>query len=303
LSSIPYLEVKDFTDLIVRIGREDRDLDTSNQRMDSYIKELQFIEKKRWELRTLEIVILIFLTSTVIILSILEQKFLTLFFLLLLTTLFSIYIITKEKELKSLNRSLTNEQFKNIEERIRSTSLKERLKEVVLLYRVGRISISQSRLQHKLDKILSLACKLVKADRGSIMLSNEKAGIFVIASSIGIDLDLLKVRPQKIGEGVAGWVLENRTPLILTGKVEDKRFKNFIEKRDDISSSISLPIRLKGKTIGVLNLSYMSGSERTFTERDVRILSLFARYISIAIEQTQLSMGKHFIYPPTLTDR
>lgn len=264
--------------------------------MDNYIKELQTIEKKRWELLGLEIVILVLLTSAVIILSILEQKFLTLFFLVLLTTLFSVYVISKEKELKRLNATLSDEQFKNIEERIRSASLKGRLNEVVFLYRVGRISISRLRIQRKLDKILSLACNLVKADRASIMLPNEKAGIFIIASSIGLDINLVKTDPQKIGEGVAGWVFENKTPLILTGKVEDGRFKNFIKKTEEISSAISLPIKLKGKVIGVLNLSYISGTEKIFTERDLRLLSLFVRYISTAIEHTQLSLSKQSIH-------
>lgn len=259
--------------------------------MNDYTKELQAIEKKRWELLSLEIIILAFLAITVIVLSVIEQKFLNLFFLLLLITLFSLYIVSKEKELKKLNLSLTREQFKNIEERIRSSSIRERLKEVVMLYKVGRICISRLSLQKKLDKILSIASRHVKADRASIMLSNEKTGNFVIASSIGIDPNLLKSTTQKIEEGVAGWVCKNKTPLILSGKIDDSNFKNFIKKTTEINSSISLPLKIKGKTIGVLNLSYLRSTDRIFTEHDLRILSLFGRYISTAIEQTQMSVN------------
>lgn len=266
--------------------------------MADYLKDLKAIEKKRWELLSLEVVIITFLTTAVIVLSILEHKFLTLFFLGLLTTLFAVYIISKEKELKKLNTNLTEEQFKNIEERIRSTSLQERLREVMLLYRVGRITVSSLTLQRKLDKILYIAYSFVKADRASIMLVNEKGekgekgGNFIMASSIGIDADLLKMPPQKIEDGVAGWVCEHKAPIILSGKVDDQRFKNFKEKDSDITSSISLPVKLKGKAIGVLNLSYMKGTDRVFTEHDLRILSLFSRYISTAIEHTQLAMKK-----------
>ncbi len=260
-----------------------------------YIKELQAIEKKRRELLSLEVGILVLLTTAVIVLSILEQKFLTLFFLGLLTALFSIYIISKEKELKRLNNTLTEEQFKNIEERIRSASLKERLSEVVVLYRVGRISVSLLTLQRKLDKILSLAFHLVKADRASIMLPNEKVGTFIIASSIGLEKEIVDAKSPKIGEGVAGWVFENKTPLILFGRVEDSRFKNFVQKTSEINSAISLPIKLKGRVMGILNLSYLKGTERAFTERDLRVLSLFARYISTAIEHTQLHLNKQLV--------
>ena len=122
--------------------------------MEEYVKELKTIEKKRWELLSLELLILGFLTSAVIVLSILEQKYLTLFFLGLLTTLFSIYIINKEKEFKRLNANLTEEQFKNIEERIRSASVKERLNEVVLLYKVGRIGLQRGIWQCPVRKSL-----------------------------------------------------------------------------------------------------------------------------------------------------
>ena len=264
--------------------------------MDKYLKNLQAIEKKRVELLSLEIIILVFLTVSVIVLAVLEQKYLTLFFLGLLSILFSLYIISKEKELKRLNTSLTEEQFKNIEERVRSASLQDRVKEIILLYRVGRITVSNLSLQKKLDKILYLAMKLVKAGRASIMLPNEKAGIFIIASSIGIDMNMVRVIPQKLEEGVAGWVYQNKSPLILSGNVDGDRFKNFIDKASQINSAISLPIKLKGKVIGVLNLSYTKSTDRLFTEHDLRELSLFSRYISTAIENTQLSFKKQLIH-------
>ncbi len=264
--------------------------------MNDYIKDLKVIEKKRWELLSLELIVLSFLTIAVIVLSLLEQKYLTLFFLGILSALFSAYIINKQRELKKLNTHLTDEQLKNIEERMRTASIQERLKEVTLLYRVGRITVSSLTLQKKLDKILLLAHNLVKANRASIMLINEKMGTFVVASSIGIDLDVIRNSPQKVDEGVAGWVCEHRTPLILSGKVDDDRFINFREKPENINSATCLPIKLKGKVIGVLNLSYMDSMERVFTEHDLRLLSIFARYISTAIEHTQLSLKKQMVH-------
>lgn len=264
--------------------------------MENYINELKTIEKKRWELLSLELIILAFLTAAVIVLSIFEQRYLTLFFLVLLTTLFSLYIINKEKELKKINTNLTEEQFKNIEERVRSASVKERLNEVALLYRVGRISVSSLTTQRKLDKILYLAFSFVKANRASIMLPNEVTGNFIIASSIGFDENILINSEQKVEEGVAGWIFKSKTPLILTGNIEDNNIKNLAHRTDKINSSICLPIKLKGKVIGVMNLSYMKGTDRVFTEHNLRLLSLFARYIATTIDHAQLSIKKQLIH-------
>ena len=264
--------------------------------MSERLKDLTIIEKKRWELLSLEILVLSFLTATVIILSLLEQKYLTLFFLILLTTLFSAYIINKQRELKKLDAELTEEQLRNIEEKMRTASLQERLKEVTILYRVGRITVSSLTLQKKLDKMLFLASGIVKAHRASIMLINERMGNFIVAASIGIDVDIIRAHPQRVDEGVAGWVCENRSPLILSGRINDDRFHNFREKHEDIFSSICLPIKLKGKVIGVLNLSYLNEIEGVFNEHDLRLLSIFSRYISTTIEHTQNSLKKQMVH-------
>ncbi|OHE60439.1 MAG: hypothetical protein A2Z47_12460 [Thermodesulfovibrio sp. RBG_19FT_COMBO_42_12] len=264
--------------------------------MNEPLKDLNKIEKKRRELLSLELLVLSFLTVSVIILSLLEQKYLTLFFLIILTTLFSAYIINKQRELKKLDADLTEEQFRNIEERMRAASLQEKLKEVTLLYRVGRINVSSLTLQKKLDKMLRLAYNMVKAHRASIMLINERMGNFVVASSIGIYPDIIGAHPQRVDEGVAGWVCKHKTSLILSGRVNDDRFYNFKKKSDDISSAICLPIKLKGKVIGVLNLNYLNEQERVFNEHDLRLLSFFARYISTTIEYTQISLKKPLVH-------
>ncbi len=254
------------------------------------------IEKKRLELLSLELLVLSFLTFSVLVLSLLEQNYLTLFFLIIMTTLFSAYIISKQRELKKLDAVLTEEQLRNIEEKMRTSSLQERLIEMTLLYRVGRITVSSLTLQKKLDKMLYLAYRMVKAHRASIMLINERMGNFVVASSAGIYPDIIKVQSQRTDEGVAGWVCEHRTPLILSGRVNDDRFHNFREKHEDLSSSICLPIKLKGKVIGVLNLSYLHEQDRVFTEHDLRLLSIFARYISTTIEHAQNSLKKQMVH-------
>ena len=262
-----------------------------NQSLNNFNK----IEKKRWELLSLVLLILSFLTISVIVLSLLDQKYLTLLFLFILTALFSVYTISKQRELKKLDSDLTEEQFRNIEERLKTASMQDRLKEVTMLYKVGRITVSSLTLQKKLDKMLQLAYNMVNAHRASIMLINERLRNFVVASSIGTYPDSVRVNPQRIDDGVAGWVCEHRTPLILSGKVNDDRFQNFQDKTEDISSAICLPIKLKGQVTGVLNLNYTYEQKRVFTEHDLKLLSIFARYISKSIEHTQISLKKQLI--------
>ena len=48
------------------------------------------------------------------------------------------------------------------------------------------------------------------------------------------------------------------------------------------------PYKIKRKGYRCSEFKLLSWSERVFTEHDLRLLSIFSRYISIAIEHTQL---------------
>lgn len=122
------------------------------------------------------------------------------------------------------------------------------------------------------------------------MLLDDHCENFVIASAQGLHPDWMK-KPQKATEGVAGWVLKTGEALLLSGKVRDNRFTNFVEKEVNINSSMCAPLRLYEKVIGVLNCTVVGDNKKNFTEYDLKLLSVFAQYAAIAIENAQLRIS------------
>lgn len=121
-----------------------------------------------------------------------------------------------------------------------------------------------------LDEILKFLCDKTGANRGSIMLYDKKEKVLKVAMSYGIDRVLWDFIKIPVGEGIAGKVLENKKPMIITGSPDDKTFKK-IRRREDIKSAICVPLIKDDEAVGVINLSSNSNLN-AFSEKDLDFL-------------------------------
>jgi len=138
--------------------------------------------------------------------------------------------------------------------------------------------------QKALDTILRAAMEVFLADRGSIMLVNETNQTLVIASSVGIKSEVLTTSNPKIGEGIAGYVVQTGEALLLPPKINTDQYKNFEIKATQLRSGICAPLRSRSKVIGVINYAIVDSRKRLFTEYDLKLLSVFAQYATLVIE-------------------
>lgn len=245
------------------------------------------IEKKRQELWIIAITVIIAYSTSVIALSyFLQSKGAFIIFLGIFSVLFCLYIVDKERRLMELNRQLRTEELQTLEQEVTISLLNTKLKEISSLHKAIEAVSLEKEPQMALDKLLKSVLGLFNVSRGSIMLIDKKGETLVVAASSGIKKEFFK--PQKIEEGVAGWVARTGEPLLLPGKIKEGRFDNFIEKEADIISSLCVPLTLHDKIIGVLNCSSLSDDRHIFTEYELELLSVFAHYASVALENAQL---------------
>lgn len=125
--------------------------------------------------------------------------------------------------------------------------------------------------------IIDEASNLINAERGSVMLLDEKDNTLIIKAAFGGEAeDKLKLC---IGEGIAGDVMESGKAELINNAREDSRF---VAGRLEISSMLCVPMRSRERTIGVINMS--NGSDRLFTLDDLKLLRSMASYASLAIQ-------------------
>ncbi len=205
-----------------------------------------------------------------------------------------LYVIGKERHLKRLQAELVGElverQRQIVEEQQKSASFEERLQELTRLYRAISTVNSGTDPERTFETVLRAALELVGGDRGSIMLMEEGEELLVIVASQGLSDDVVTQTRRKLGEGVVGWVALNREPVLLSTKAhEDERFVGVMQMDAEIHFSMSVPLLLRNRVMGVLNLGIAPNQPKErFEEYDLRMATIFAQHASVAIENAGL---------------
>jgi diguanylate cyclase (GGDEF)-like protein len=133
--------------------------------------------------------------------------------------------------------------------------------------------------------ILEIAADLLGAAQGSIMLIDKNGETMHIVFTKGITLQVAQCLPLKVGKGIAGRVAQTGQPLLVNDVETDSRVAMMNRPRFKSKSLICIPLKLKEKVIGVLNLSDKAGLA-PFTDQDMQLLTSFANLASLMIERT-----------------
>ncbi len=121
----------------------------------------------------------------------------------------------------------------------------------------------------------------------TFMLVDEKEGLIKIRASQAISDEYLKKPPLKIDEGIAGKVVKTGQSVVMKDVREEPEYKNReIAAKEGMVSMLAVPMSVKGRVIGVLNI-YTAKPHR-FSEREIEILSSIANQSAIIIENTEL---------------
>ncbi|GAW66466.1 diguanylate cyclase [Geoanaerobacter pelophilus] len=135
--------------------------------------------------------------------------------------------------------------------------------------------------------ILEIAAELIDASQGSVMLIDKDGQNMHIVFTLGMTLNIARCLPVKVGKGIAGMVAQSGQPLLVNDVEKDSRVAMANRLRFKSKSLICMPLKLKDKIIGVLNLSDKKNLA-PFTDADLQVLTSFANLASLMIERTEV---------------
>jgi len=162
-----------------------------------------------------------------------------------------------------------------------------RLRTLVPLYELSRAFMETVELKDLLDQIVSAVKQETHAEVASLMLLDEDGDELRIAAAAGLSPDVVENEKQMLGRGIAGYVAKTGEPILVAeGLVLDPQVRQAMAK-PDVLSALSMPLRMRGQVIGVLNLSRMRGSA-PFTHGDLELTTVFAGQAAIAIDKARL---------------
>jgi len=141
-------------------------------------------------------------------------------------------------------------------------------------------------LDRLLGLILDRAIELTQAERGFVILMREGRGEMHLARNI--DREAVSDPEQKVSSRVIAQVFETGRIVVSRDAEHDPRFEESFSVRNlKLRSIIAVPFRSRGRTIGALYLDNRFRAAN-FTDREERLLELFADQAVAAIEKSEM---------------
>jgi diguanylate cyclase (GGDEF)-like protein len=145
--------------------------------------------------------------------------------------------------------------------------------------------ISSNEPEQTYVAILTHAKRLLGTERASLMVLDEDAKELVLKAAIGLPVPREQVGRARVGEGIAGQVIESGQAMLVANAASG--VLPTVAKRDyKTESFISYPISMRGRKIGVLNLTDKA-TGKAFDDVDLSLLDLVSPQIAIALERAE----------------
>lgn len=169
------------------------------------------------------------------------------------------------------------------EENIR---LRRAVAELTILNELAAAIDSTMTTDQIMNLIVQKAIKSVGVEQGAIMLITDKALSPMKTLIRSMDASSEGV-PYRLGVSLTGWMLKNQKPLLIKDFASDERFKGVKVESAQIRSVLSVPLKVKDKMIGVINLINKKGGG-TFTPDDQRLVGIIATQSAQVLENARL---------------
>jgi GAF domain-containing protein len=136
-----------------------------------------------------------------------------------------------------------------------------------------------------LDGVLDAASELVRFERGTLALVDHLQEELKVEAARNSPIAISEMSRFKVGEGIAGWALSHREPVLVRDSRSDARFKASDPKHQP-RSFIAVPLLADKEGLGVLTLARSASDP--FTEHDLRNLARVATDAANALINARL---------------
>jgi diguanylate cyclase (GGDEF)-like protein len=161
----------------------------------------------------------------------------------------------------------------------------EKTRKLMALMKATQFMTSSLNLDQVLNSIVHLSQDFIYGSECSLMLLTEDQELKVVASTA--DFEGWGALRLRVGEGLPGWVIENKETLVVPDLLSDARCSPYeLARAHQFKCYLGVPLQVKEKIIGVLNVYAVEPG--SFSEEDIHLLQSFANQAGIAIENAQL---------------
>jgi len=202
------------------------------------------------------------------------------------------YIIkpfTVEEMLESIDQALTEVRLRKERDQALASlvqanqQLGRRVKELNILYGIGKSVTSLLDLEKLLGRVVEAAVYITGAEEGFLMLVDGETGELYIRAAQGPREKYPQSLKLRVEDSIADGVVRTGEAVMIEGPAREKDIRTAYL----VKALLSAPLKTKDGVIGVLSVDNKT-SDKTFTDNDLYLLSALADYAAIAIENAQL---------------
>jgi len=170
----------------------------------------------------------------------------------------------------------------------------ERLEDLVFklstLNEVVELAARVPQLQDLLSLVLERTMRTVRAGIGSIMLLDHERQVLRVVAARGLPEGIVGSAEVRVGEGIAGKVVQIGEPVLVEDISADPRFHKPNQPRYGSGAFMCLPVRVEDRIIGVVNLakSAAAAPSPAFSPTDLLFLNTLMTHIAYAVDNARL---------------
>jgi diguanylate cyclase (GGDEF)-like protein len=159
------------------------------------------------------------------------------------------------------------------------------------LFGIGALISSSKNIEETLGLTLDAIEDIVKSDRCSILLLDLGTGELVLRAARGMRAGMVGKLRLKSDQGLAGEVLKTGLPKNVPDTDLEPMFVPSPKGYDKVHSMLVVPLMVREKRLGVINISEVKG-KREFTPSELSAIKLIADYAALALENAGLMEEK-----------
>jgi uroporphyrinogen-III synthase len=160
--------------------------------------------------------------------------------------------------------------------------------QVALLHKISSIVSSERTVDEMLGEIVGLTVQVTDCDACLVYLIDAESDEIVLrASQVPHAAQIGNLR-MRMGEGVTGWVVENKSIVALSANAgSDARFKRFEPLVEDTYEAFcSVPLVTGGEVIGVINVHHRE--KHNHTPEEISLLTFIGEQMGGALARARL---------------
>ncbi len=163
---------------------------------------------------------------------------------------------------------------------------------------ISKLNVAE-RLRLMEEKIIRYTSELMHFDHFIIRLLNKRTNKLEPVIAVGVPQEALEVDlyAEPEGNGISGWVAATGRSYICHDVEKDPRY---VLGLGHAKSSLTVPLRLHDKCIGVFNIE--SSDPGAFNEDDRQFAEIYGRYIAIALNVLDLLVVERYTTSGRIAD-